>query len=400
MVSFLLRDPGMKPLRLLSLSILLALGIPTACASNLCGQACVGMIREAHALEGKGKYQEALDKYKAAEQAEPKASLPVSSAASLLLNLSKMVKPEKVEELRGMASSLATRALTLWEDDPIANEVLRALDDDSSPLHVPNPDAARLMHEAESLFSQRKLKEALVKYEAVMRADPKYSGAWVGAGDCHYSEGEWAKAEALFRRATELEPRNSQAWRYLADALFNQRKAEAAEAALISAITADPSQRPNWTKLAVLRAGAGMPLKNLSFRRGVRVAKGQDDKYTINIDEPADKKTDSPDFLARMALGVTEANLRTTDKAKSPYDIELAAWRSALKVADELKASTGKDLSDPALLQMRALAKDGQLEAAVLVLLFRQSYRPALEAWLAANPRGLREFIDRYGLRP
>jgi hypothetical protein len=46
------------------------------------------------------------------------------------------------------------------------------------------------------------------------------------------------------------------------------------------------------------------------------------------------------------------------------------------------------------------MARDGQLEPAILILMFRQSYRPALEAWGAAHPRGVKEFIDRYGLRP
>jgi hypothetical protein len=99
-------------------------------------------------------------------------------------------------------------------------------------------------------------------------------------------------------------------------------------------------------------------------------------------------------------LGIGEVNMRQANKSATPYEIELEAWRGAMKVADELKASTGKGLSDPALLQIQALARDGQLEPAILLLMFRQSYRPALDAWLAAHPRGAREFIDRYGLSP
>ena len=49
---------------------------------------------------------------------------------------------------------------------------------------------------------------------------------------------------------------------------------------------------------------------------------------------------------------------------------------------------------------MQALAKDGQLEPAILLLMFRQSYRPALNAWLGANTGGVKGFIDRYGLQP
>jgi tetratricopeptide (TPR) repeat protein len=211
---------------------------------------------------------------------------------------------------------------------------------------------------------------------------------------------DWANAESLFRRATEIEPRNSHAWRYLADTLFYLGKFDAAEAALLSAIVADPSQHPNWIKLASIRERQGMPLKRLALERGVRVVVKEDGNYNVNIDEPADKNKETPDFGMRLMLGVVEVNLREKNKAAQAWDIELTSWREALQVADELKASTGKDLSDPALRQIQAMARDGQLEPAILILMFRQSYRPALEAWVAAHPRGVKEFIDRYGVRP
>jgi hypothetical protein len=48
------------------------------------------------------------------------------------------------------------------------------LDDDApSPLRAPGPKAAALMAEAQALFAQRRLKDALQKYEAAMAADPR-----------------------------------------------------------------------------------------------------------------------------------------------------------------------------------------------------------------------------------
>jgi hypothetical protein len=133
----------------------------------------------------------------------------------------------------------------------------------------------------------------------------------------------------------------------------------------------------------------------------VRVVAKDDGTYAVNIDEPADKKADTPDF--RRA---PDARRHRSEHAQDEQDRDALRDRTgslaygALKVADELKASTGKELSDPALRQIQALARDGQLEPAILLLMFRQSYRPALDAWLAAQPRGVKEFIDRYGLRP
>jgi tetratricopeptide (TPR) repeat protein len=256
------------------------------------------------------------------------------------------------------------------------------------------------MHEAEAQFAQRRFPEALAKYEAAMKADPKYSGAWVGAADSYFMQKDWAHAETLFRRATEIEPRNSQAWRYLADTYFNQGKFDAAEAALLSAIAADPSQQPNWIKLATVRQQQGLPLRQLGLKRAARVVAKEDGTYIVNMDAPPDNKVDTPDFGVHLMLGGIEANKRQAKKGETPYEIELAAWRGALKVADELKANTGKELGDPALRQIQALAREGQLEPAILILMFRQSYRPALDAWMAAHPGGVKVFIDRFGLRP
>lgn len=392
--------------RVLTLAVLLAVvhvaGAPSARADIGCGQPCRGLVLEAQRLEGQARYQEALTRYRKAEQADPTASMPLSLAAGLVLKLSTVAPQDKAPQLRDMARALAERAAQLAADDPVAQEVLRMLDDPAlPPLHVPNAKAAKLMAEGEAAFARQDVKLALAKYEATMLADPQYSSAWVAAGNCHYMRRDWSRAEALFRRATVIEPHNSRAWRYLSDALFHQDKRSAAEAMLYKAIEADPSQRPNWSKLAGYRAGAGMPLKTLGLRRGVRVVESGDGNYVISLDPQTDAGK-TPDHALRLTLGMTEAQLRTDDKdrRRSAFEIELAAWRQALTIADEAEVRGGAAILDPGLLQVRALAREGQLEPAILLLMFRQAYRPALQAWMAANPGGVKYFIDRYGVMP
>jgi tetratricopeptide (TPR) repeat protein len=232
----------MKQLRLLAVPLLLALCHPAAAAAIQCGDACQRAMRDGHALEMQGKYQQALDAYRDAEMAEPLASPPISMAADLMLRLSPQIKPEKLKAWRDTVRATAKRAARLAPDDPIAQETLRQLDDDgASPLRQLNARAAALQAEAENHFSERRYQEALPKYEAAMRADPRSSLPWVGAGDCHFMQQDWARAETLFRRATEIEPNNAQAWRFLSDALLGQGKRAAAEAALLSGIAADPA---------------------------------------------------------------------------------------------------------------------------------------------------------------
>ena len=385
------------------LLVVSVLAAPSAFAAGPCNAACEALVRDGHVLSAQGKPGQAYDKYMAAAQAAPQDSQPLALAAGLMYTQSLTAAPESADKWRSGARDLATRAVGLSPEDPVALEVLRGLDDGPSPpLHAPAPEAAQRAGQAEVLFAQRRYAEALTLYEEAMRADPLYSSAWVFAGDCYYLQKDWVRAEAMFRRAGEIEPHNGQAWRFLADALANQGKHMAAQAALETGIGADPSQRPNWSKLAALRAADGLPLKRLALRRGGRVAPAADGKYKVVLDDWVLKTPETPDTAMRLSLALAEANGRTAaaGRAIDAYAVELAAWRTALKVAEELKANTGKAPSDPALLQMQALARDGQLEPAILILLFRQSYRPALASWMAAHPGGVKAFIDRYGLQP
>lgn len=369
--------------------------------AGLCDKACERMVLDAYALQGKGRYQEALAAFKAAERAYPTASLPVASGAALILALSDNAAGEQKGSMRGAARAMAQQALALQADDPIAQEVVRLIDDGPTPLRAPAPAAARPFTEAEALFAQGRYGDAVARYEAAMAADPAFSSAWVGAGNSHFFQRDWARAEPLFRRATEIEPRNAQAWRYLADTLAAQGKRDAAEQALYAAIGADPAQRPNWTKLAAASKARGVALESLGLRRGVRVEQRADGKFTLHLDMGAAQET-TPDRALRLTLGTREMQLRDEAKAgaRTPFEIELDAWRAALKVIDEAQAGGAEGLSDPALKRMQAFARDGQLEPALLLLQFRQAYRPELERWLAANQDGVRRFVERYGIRP
>jgi len=386
----------------LLLSLILATALP-AFAADRCNDVCLKHFHEGQALAAKGKVKEAFDSFEAARLASPQASLPWSAAASLFQGLSESAAPDRVEKLRNDARSAANRALALDPDDSLAQEALRHLDADApSPLRLANPAAAKVLDEAEVFFTERRMPQALAKYREAMVLDPQVSIPWVGAGDCYYFQKQWKEAEALFRRATEIEPRNSQAWRFLSDALVQQDKRAEGERALLSAIAADPGQLPNWGKLAQLRADAGLPLEPLRFYRGVHVVAEKDGNYNVQMEQEVANGSGTPDTAFRLALALAETSARIAAKTKSrtPFDIELDTWRSALSSIDEANAASGKSLADPALRQMQQFAKDGQLEAAILMLLYRQSYRTALDAWLAREPGGVKQFTDRYGIRP
>ncbi|MYM69407.1 tetratricopeptide repeat protein [Pseudoduganella sp. FT55W] len=366
------------------------------------------LIHQGHLFQAQGKYKDAFEKFSAAAQADPVSSLPLSSLAGMLLRMSQQMQGDDAAKLRQQSEGLARQALQMHASDAVAQEVLRELSDDKPlPLHEPTPEAAAALHEGELLFNQRKLDEALVHYERAAALDPKYSVAWIYAGDCFYFQKKYAEAEQRFRKGVEAEPLNSQGWRFLADALVSQDKPGPAEGALMSGIAAQPSQMPNWIKLNQLRSMSGFPLTSLNL---VRKASAELDPATRTLHlqiDPSLKSLDpakQPDAGFWMSLAtqraVEDKAAREGKASVTPFATEAEAWRKALAIADQLSAKGGGELQDPALKTMQQLAKADQLEAALLLLQYKESWRAEFETWKTAHPEGVRKFIDAYQLRP
>ena len=393
---------GRDIMRFATLAFAVALATPPAWSASPCIDACKALVDEGNVLFTQGQPQKGLEKYKAAMATSPEASLPLLMASSMLLDLSWRADAAQAVKLQDMAGTLARQALRLAPDDAMAQDLLRQLRDGQDiPLHKPTAAADQAMRQAETLFVQHRFDDARKQYEAASALDPLWSKALVGAGDCYYMQQDWQHAEAQFRRATEIEARNDQAWRFLSDSLAKQGKNGAAEQALYGALAANPAERNTWSKLASLRAHVQLPLKSLHLQRGSRVTVGADGKYTVGL-EAHGLQGSTPDTAFALTLAMAEIKIRTDDVkgTKPAYQVELESWRTALHIADETAASSGKGLADPALLQMQALAKEGQLEPALLILTYRPRYRAAFDAWLAAHPDGVKTFIDRYGLQP
>ena len=403
----------MSKLRALSLSLSLSFAMlsfaPTASAQIPINDAAAALVKEGDTLLFQRKPAEALQSYQAAAKADATSSVPLSKLANAVYFLSILqTDAAKKSQWRDQSEALARQALKLEPRDPIAQEVLRMLAEEKpAPLHEPNDQALKLKHEGEQLFIAGKLDEAREKYLQAAQADPLFATAWIYAGDCYFAQKKYAEAEELFRKGVTIEPLNSQGWRFLSDAMAYQGKRAGAEEALLNGIAAQPSQMPNWGKLAHMRTAAGTPLKPLGL---VRKASASLDpatgKPTINLDAafsgPAEQK--KPDGAVWLALGAAEANLLAKDSkdktASTPFAIELASWQMAIKVADEIAANGGGALTDPGLIAMQTLAKADQLEAALLILRYKESYRPEFEAWKKTHPNGIRKFVDTWGLQP
>lgn len=396
----------MKRALALMLGLALATHLPSYAdwKGNAASQA---LSKEADDLYSRGKVREALDKYQAATAADPTTSYPVSLIANAVYVASNAAKGEERTRLRTKAEELARAALKLEPANPIAQETLRKLlDDGSAPLrHAPTREAVLALSEGENLFQRGDYAGALKQYELAIARDPLYALAWLDAGDCYFVQKNYAEAEPRFRKATELEPMMGQAWRFLADALVQQGKRKAGEAALYGGIAAQPSQLPNWDKLALLWRGDGLPLKRLNLvPRASATLDVATKQISVTVTAAGAVDKNDPDIGVWVAYASSRAismhDNGVGKDAMSPFLIELKAWRDALKVAAEVSAASGVPPREAPLTLMLELDKTNQLEAAILLLLYRESYRAEFEAWKAAHPDGIRLFVASTGLRP
>ena len=383
----------MKALRAAATAILLTALIPAYAAVNG-NEKSQRLVGEGNALIVQRQYAAAAEKFEAARKESPDASSPLSSFAYMLCSLaSGGTSPEAKAQLQ-RAREWAEKALAISSDDPLALEVIRALDDDTPrPGYVENAAANQAFNEAEVLFHSGQYEAARLKYRAAYQADPKFVKAQVMEGDTYFAEKNWAGAELMFQMATETDPLDSQAWRFLADARDRQDDGAGAMYAVLHAIAAMPSEATNWERLKLYVAKSDKPMARLGLERKVWI---QRDRKTISI-APDVKGTDNAIWLSYAMARVADVK---DGKPESPFQTELRAWRTALAVANELAEKGQPAPQAPALLALQKLHAAGQLEAAVFILMYKEAYRPEFEAWKKAHPQGVQEFTDKWRLMP
>ena len=393
------------------LILVLVLGICAAqpARAGLSGSAdSQKLVSEGHALQAAGKYKEALDKFEAARKLSPEASGPLSAAAYLLQILVPGLPEDAAAKARQQAEALARAALRLAANDPLAAEVLRMQADPAAvPVYKPNEAAAQAYAEGEVLFHQAKYEAARAKYREAQLADPKFASAFLMEGDTYFMEKNWVAAEMLFHKTTQVDPQNAQAWRFLADTNARLGNRAGLEQAALQAVAVQPSQMPSWERLAAVARIDGKPLARLQLVRLASVsldAKTGKANVTLAAEFKGAKVEANSDYAVWLAYALAQANALTTaakeGRTLSPFVQELAGWGTALKVAAELAEKGGPPLSSPVLLALRGLKSPADLEAAVLLLMYREAYRPEFEAWKKAHPNGIRQFVADYRLMP
>ncbi|MCE1230174.1 MAG: tetratricopeptide repeat protein [Firmicutes bacterium] len=359
-----------------------------------------------------GKIQEAMNQLDLAIQKDGKDPAPHWIKAQVYSQIAEQTKGWESAWYTFCAEESACTLLDLpnLENDTVAKamSLLQHAHDAELPKRPAIPKTAQEAFDAgETAFHASQWEVARGHYQRALELHPTYSAAALYVGDTYYSEKRMAEAITWFKKTTTLNPHEPRGWRYMADALTESGQPQAAEAALMDAIKIFPGNRASWQPLMWKRRRAGRPMTRLAFWPKAHVTWDAKGNQIVSIEEhPEDSNAQSAWLLlASSTLDAIDVKEMAPGSKQDPalitrFQQERFFWELALTGYGEQCAKAGSQPKDRILKQFLAFQKDGQLDAALFLLRYREAFRPDYEAWLKSNPNGVQAFIDRYNLCP
>ena len=192
------------------------------------------------------------------------------------------------------------------------------------------------------LHQQGKLREAFLRYDAVLAADPQNAPALHYSGVVLYQAGKIPEAAERIRASLELEPTSADAWSNLALVLDSAGRREAALNALSEAAKLAPHAPEIFANLAATLTALGRvnDAERLTFQFvssndpdliGVEVM--LDGNLLIDVSMDEDGRTS---VLFDTDGGQFEFDLTSLRTVLDKCETELSAWRQRLMLPGEI----------------------------------------------------------------
>ncbi len=165
---------------------------------------------------------------------------------SLVAKSKQISDTEEAKKLSAKALEQFKEAKRLGLNDPANDSLIAILSGQpstgsgSAPNYSANPQAEKLMNDAESLFAQSKYDEAIKLFEQALAVDPKIYMAGTSGGDSYVAKGDWENAEKWYQKAIAIDPNRETAYRYSATPLMKQKKYDQARDRYIEAYIVEP----------------------------------------------------------------------------------------------------------------------------------------------------------------
>jgi tetratricopeptide (TPR) repeat protein len=348
-------------------------------------------------------YTEALPLLEKIVVAEPgNAQMHFYLGFALLAQASNTKDLAQRKALRVRARSVFVTSKELKIKEPLVDALIQGipLDGADGAAFSQNIAANSLMTEAEALFSQGKLDQALRNYQKALELDPKLYHAALFSGDVFVQKGDFVQGQAWYERAIAIDPDKETAYRYSATPLMKQGKTEAARDRYVEAFITEPYNK--FARAGLIQWGqiTDTALQHPSIDIPTNVTFDDKGNANINLDANALLKEDGS--FAWIAYGATRSSWRKDRFARrfpneTKYRHSLAEEADALRSVIALATSDNKlKALNPSIAKLKKLNDEGLLEAYVLLAQPDEGIARDHPAYLKANRDKLRVYMLEY----
>ena len=385
---------------------LATIGQPTAAYAQA-GESVDELKRKSAEFVKRQAYTEALpilEKLSILEPNNAETHFYLGFALIAQANSTKDAALRKSSRIRARNAFIKCKALGSTE--PVVDALIQSIPQDGAdPVAFSQNGAAnKLMVEAEALFSQGKLDDALKNYQRALQLDPKLFEAALFSGDVYSHNGDFPLAETWYQKAIAIDPTREIAYRYSATPLMKQGKLDQARDRYVESFICEPYSRfsvgglTQWAKAA--NAKLAHPLidipTNVTF----------DEKGNAKIDLAGSALLGSKDdgSFAWISYGLTRSSWRIEKFAKTfpeekTYRHSLAEEADALRSVLTLAGSDKKVKSlSPSLAKLKKLNDDGLLEAYLLMARADEGIAADHPSYLKQHRDKLRRYVVEYVL--
>jgi tetratricopeptide (TPR) repeat protein len=347
------------------------------------------------------RYTEALpllEKIVAAEPKNPEMIFHLGFA--LVAQANATIETSDRRALRVRARNAFIKAKELGVQEPVVDALVQSLPLDGSDTGAfsQNLLANAMMVEAESLFGQGKLDEALAKYQKALTLDPRLYHAALFSGDVYMQRGDLVEASAWYEKAIAIDPMRETAYRYSATPLMKAGKTDAARERYIQAFITEPYNR--FARAGLIQWGqlTHTTLAHPQIDVPTNVTFDKKGNAEVNLDAGALLGGKDDGSFAWIIYGGTRSVWRTEKFAKTfpgekTYRHSLAEEADALRSVISLATRDNKTKGlSPSLAQLQQLDNEGLLEAYILLARPDDGIAVDYPSYLKTN----REKLHRY----
>jgi tetratricopeptide (TPR) repeat protein len=383
--------------------LVLVLSLLPAAVHAQSGETAQDLKQRADALFKQNNYLDALpllEKLVVATPDDPDAHFSIGFSLLAKAQVTKDASERKA--LRVRARNAFLKAKELHVKQPVVDALIQSLPPDGAdgtPFSQ-NPEANDVMSQAETLFSQGNLDQALASYQKALQLDPGLYDAALFIGDVYTQKGDFAQAEVWYQKAIAIDPYREIAYRYSATPLMKQHKYDQARDRYVESFITEPYGRFGVAGLTQWAQATKTTLANPRIDNPARVTFDEKGGVNITLGDAALGASKDDGSFAWIAYGGTRS-LWHKEKFARAFPDEKTYRHSLPEEAEALRtvvsvAGKGASHLSPSLATLKKLNDAGLLEAYILLAIPDDGIAKDYPAYLRSNRDKLRRYVLEY----